>query len=375
MVDDVVLNDRRVAYTASAGQTVFDIDFPISVAGDVIVYQNGSVVDPADYTVDLTALTVTLDTGATLNDSIVIEGDTDPARASSFPRGGDLSSAILNTDFRKVFYILQEQVRNAARRLSLNPAEGAGVSAQLPLLEAGKLIGWSASGLVNIALGSITVAFDAVLSGVANSDFLQYNGTNWVNITVQDMKDALGIKKNNYAATGAPGVGDDSDDGYAVGSRWIDVSADAVYHCVDATVGAAVWVLGDLQASDLGSAAAASLIDDDSFATATAANIASAESTKAYADAAAAAAVAAHDVGADYAALGLDDIGSTIMAENLAGSTKTPGSTIAGTSLRPASAGANDDGSTTMTGTWVCLGYTTGSGGSAVTLWKKTVAA
>jgi len=47
--------------------------------------------------------------------------------------------------------------------------------------------------------------------------------------------------KHNYAATVAPAVTDDSGDGYAVGSRWIDVSADQAYVCLDASVGAAVW--------------------------------------------------------------------------------------------------------------------------------------
>jgi len=46
---------------------------------------------------------------------------------------------------------------------------------------------------------------------------------------------------NKYDATTAPGVGDDSGDGYAVGSIWVDVTGDAAYICVDATGGAAVW--------------------------------------------------------------------------------------------------------------------------------------
>jgi len=47
---------------------------------------------------------------------------------------------------------------------------------------------------------------------------------------------------NNYAATVAPAVTDDSASGYAVGSQWIDVTADNVYACVDSSVGAAVWI-------------------------------------------------------------------------------------------------------------------------------------
>lgn len=47
--------------------------------------------------------------------------------------------------------------------------------------------------------------------------------------------------KSNYTATAAPTVNDDIDDGYGVGSVWIDVTGDNAYTCVDATAGAAVW--------------------------------------------------------------------------------------------------------------------------------------
>jgi len=47
--------------------------------------------------------------------------------------------------------------------------------------------------------------------------------------------------KYNRVATTAPGVTDDTSDGYTVGSRWIDVTGDEEYVCLDATEGAAVW--------------------------------------------------------------------------------------------------------------------------------------
>lgn len=46
---------------------------------------------------------------------------------------------------------------------------------------------------------------------------------------------------NNFTATTAPGVGDDSADGYTVGSQWLDLTADKSYICLDSTAGAAVW--------------------------------------------------------------------------------------------------------------------------------------
>jgi hypothetical protein len=46
---------------------------------------------------------------------------------------------------------------------------------------------------------------------------------------------------NNFSATTDPGVGDDSADGYSVGSRWINPTLGKAYTCLDATAGAAVW--------------------------------------------------------------------------------------------------------------------------------------
>lgn len=48
-----------------------------------------------------------------------------------------------------------------------------------------------------------------------------------------------GINKLN--ATTAPTTGDDSGDGYSVGSMWIDTTNDRTYICVDSTVAAAIW--------------------------------------------------------------------------------------------------------------------------------------
>ena len=47
--------------------------------------------------------------------------------------------------------------------------------------------------------------------------------------------------KWNLAAIAAPTAGDDADDGYSIGSGWIDVSNDRVYFAVDVSSAAAVW--------------------------------------------------------------------------------------------------------------------------------------
>ena len=51
------------------------------------------------------------------------------------------------------------------------------------------------------------------------------------------------LKKNNFAAAVDPVAGDDNLDGYEIGSRWFNTTLDKVFDCVDASTGAAVWVL------------------------------------------------------------------------------------------------------------------------------------
>jgi len=65
----------------------------------------------------------------------------------------------------------------------------------------------------------------------------------------------------NYAAIVPPAVGDDVNDGYAVGSIWHDVTHDTIYMCIDATAGAAKWprIDGDVILSGSVAANAASV--------------------------------------------------------------------------------------------------------------------
>ena len=58
---------------------------------------------------------------------------------------------------------------------------------------------------------------------------------------VQIKAGATTVIKTQHAAAAAPGVGDDSADGFVIGSRWIDTTNDKEYVALDVTVGAAVW--------------------------------------------------------------------------------------------------------------------------------------
>jgi hypothetical protein len=55
--------------------------------------------------------------------------------------------------------------------------------------------------------------------------------------------------KSNFDATTAPGINDDTTEGYMVGSQWVNVTTGIVYTAVDVTNGAAVWVVSGSSAS------------------------------------------------------------------------------------------------------------------------------
>jgi hypothetical protein len=88
---------------------------------------------------------------------------------------------------------------------------------------------------LGVAIGSNVQAWDAQLDDLAglavtNGNTIRADGIDWIAV------------KNNIAATTAPTVNDDSGDGYAIGSRWLDTTNDKEYVALDASVGAAVWV-------------------------------------------------------------------------------------------------------------------------------------
>lgn len=67
------------------------------------------------------------------------------------------------------------------------------------------------------------------------------NGGTLSGMVVADGRNAFTSCKINFFGSAAPGVGDDTNDGYSVGSQWFDLTGDVKYDCLDATVGAAVW--------------------------------------------------------------------------------------------------------------------------------------
>lgn len=64
-----------------------------------------------------------------------------------------------------------------------------------------------------------------------------WDGTAWVNVL-----SSAGFPQNKNDATVDPTVNNDSTEGYSVLSRWANITDDKEFVCLDASVGAAVWI-------------------------------------------------------------------------------------------------------------------------------------
>ncbi|MAI17147.1 MAG: hypothetical protein CBC71_06305 [Rhodobacteraceae bacterium TMED111] len=74
------------------------------------------------------------------------------------------------------------------------------------------------------------------------------DGVSWKTLTKSNVV-------NNLSATAPPTTSDDNTQGYSISSRWLDVTNDEAYVCLDASTGAAVWLETTLTSDDLGAAA------------------------------------------------------------------------------------------------------------------------
>jgi hypothetical protein len=59
----------------------------------------------------------------------------------------------------------------------------------------------------------------------------------------QAVGNEIADNSNAVLKTTDPGVGDDSNDGYAIGSEWINTTKNRLWRCLDASVGAAIWII------------------------------------------------------------------------------------------------------------------------------------
>ncbi len=120
-------NSPRISYTATAGQTVFTVPFEFFDNSDLNVFINDVLKTiTTNYTVaggSGSTGTVTLVTGATLGDVIVITRDVTLERVTDFPTSGPFQVASLNVELDKLVAMIADLQDLANRGLRLSDSD------------------------------------------------------------------------------------------------------------------------------------------------------------------------------------------------------------------------------------------------------------
>ena len=120
-------NSPRISYTATAGQTAFTVPFEFFDSSDLNVYVNDTLQTlTTHYSVtggSGSTGSITLVTGATLNDVVVITRDVTLERVTDFPTSGPFQVASLNTELDKVVAMIADMKDLADRGLRLSDSD------------------------------------------------------------------------------------------------------------------------------------------------------------------------------------------------------------------------------------------------------------
>lgn len=258
----------RDVYTATGSQTDFTVSYDYRSTDDIKVYQNGTLLTiTTDYTFP-NATTVRLVTGATLDDTIVLERATSQTVTLVDFTVGTLTESDLDLAKDQAFYMAQEAIDAANLRIGKDSDEI-----------------WDAEGTRIKDVGTPTAAADAATkayvdlaelgSGITapgtDNDLLRADAGQWVQASLDEVTDNLSAGEKAAVLV---------DLALTVGT---DVQAyDAELAALAGLTSAANKVP---YFTGSGTASLLDFLDEDDFTSDSATGVASQQSTKAYMDA------------------------------------------------------------------------------------------
>jgi hypothetical protein len=163
----------RIGYTATASQTAFSVPFVFFANSDLRVYQDEVLLTlDVDYTVtgaeDEDGGTVTLTTGATVGDAILIARHVPIEQTTHIPPSGPLDIAAINVQISKLIAISQ-QLNDVFERSLRQPDSEDLLDMELPAARENKLLGFDSDGAPVAVLGPSSVAAEFVGASVVES--------------------------------------------------------------------------------------------------------------------------------------------------------------------------------------------------------------
>jgi hypothetical protein len=199
----------KVQYNGDGSTVSFAVSFAFWSADDLQVIHRASDgtetvwVRGTHYTVSggngstgtVTVLTSPTDYTPAASETLTIKSNIDDKQNQSLPTGGPLPSAAIEEQLDKIVRMIQQKAE------ALGRAVGFRLTSQvsgffLPEPAAGEFIRVNSAGTdyEGVALADISGSIDVTLVGLASGDFLQWNGTAWVNKTASEVLTALGAE-------------------------------------------------------------------------------------------------------------------------------------------------------------------------------------
>ncbi len=137
------------SYTANGVTTVFNFTFLLLSAADLDVYIDGVLQTlTADYSVSGLEInaggTVTFVTAPANGANVVLQRNSDIARATDYQNNGDMLSTVVNKDFDRLWLAMQEILYKYQLAPSLIPGSPLAGNVRLPDPEVGKYLRWNA---------------------------------------------------------------------------------------------------------------------------------------------------------------------------------------------------------------------------------------
>ncbi|MBV1929549.1 MAG: hypothetical protein KUG81_08580 [Gammaproteobacteria bacterium] len=237
--------DSFILYTASGSTDTFSIPFGYLDPAHVGVLVDG-VVEAFTFP---SASQAQITSGNPTASAVVKVFRTTPrdARQVVWQNASNLTATDLNTADLQLLYIVQESFDNVTSGLQLDSSDRYDALTKRIINAADPV------DPQDVATKNYIDTFEALNTAI----ILGYKN--------DAEAAAAALPQSNFVATTAPGVSDDTTGGYGVGSRWVDVTGDESYICVDASTGAAVWVNSTVTSDDLGSLALLNGVDNDEW--------------------------------------------------------------------------------------------------------------
>ena len=154
-------------YTATSGQTALSIRFEFFDDDDIDVYKQGTLLEKSThynitpvttYSGGYNGGTMTLTSGATTSDSVVLELNISPTRTTDFPTTGGFNIDTLNTWIDKMIVLFKQAFENIDRKVGRASTDTSTYALTLPVpTSTAQNLQLSTSGFTLIERGNVVL--------------------------------------------------------------------------------------------------------------------------------------------------------------------------------------------------------------------------